>query len=293
MIYLTEHIHEEAGFVLTMEQIMMIYLCFWLALFGLVWGSFVDCAVSRWATGKKMFSGRSHCVSCGHTLGILDLIPVVSWLVRRGRCRYCGKKIPADCLAAELAGAAAFVCVGLRFGPDAELGLWYLISKGNPGLLFTGLTLVQWLIFAAVMLALSLTDAAKRVIPDRLLIVLAVNRVVWFFIMREEAGLALDILKACIVPAVLLALVLGLEKLQDKEVMGGGDIKLLFALALYLSWAQLLFALLAGCIAGLVYALPAGKKSVKAVPFGPFLAAGALAAVCFGDPLIQWYFNLF
>lgn len=293
MIYLTEHIHEEAGFALTMEQIMIIYLCFWLTLFGLAWGSFVDCAVSRWAAGKKMFSGRSQCVSCGHILGILDLIPVVSWLVRRGRCRYCGEKIPADCLAAELAGAAAFVCVGLRFGPDAELGLWHLLSNGNPSLLFTGLTLVQWLIFAAVLLALSLTDAAKRIIPDRLLIVLAVNRVVWFFVLREGTGVALDILKACIVPAVLLVLVLAAEKLLDKEVMGGGDIKLLFVLALYLSWAQLLLALLAGCIAGLVYAVPARKKSGTAVPFGPFLAAGALAAVCFGDPVIQWYFNLF
>lgn len=293
MIFLTEHIHEEAGFALTMEQIMMIYLCFWLALFGLVLGSFIDCAVSRWAAGEKMFAGRSHCVSCGHTLGVLDLIPVVSWLVRRGRCRYCGEKIPAECLVAELAGAVAFVCVGLRFGSDAELGLWFLIYRGNPSLLLTGLALVQWLIFAAVLLALSLTDAAKRVIPDRLLIVLAVNRVVWFFVLREGTGVALDILKACIVPAVLFALVLGVEKLLDKEVMGGGDIKLLFTFALYLSWAQLLFALLAGCIAGLVYAVPARKKSGTAVPFGPFLAAGALAAVCFGDPVIQWYFNLF
>lgn len=293
MIYLTAHIHEEAGFSLTIDQIMMIYLCFWLALFGMVLGSFIDCAVSRWAAGEKMFAGRSHCVACGHTLGVLDLIPVLSWLARRGRCRYCGEKIPADCLIAELAGAAAFVCVGIRFGSDVELGLWYLLSSGNPKLLITGLALVQWLIFATVLLALSLTDAAKRIIPDRLLIILALNRILWFFILREEIGVTLDILKACIVPVALLLLVLAAEKLLDREVMGGGDIKLLFALALYLSWAQLILTLLAGCIAGLVYALPTRKKSGTAVPFGPFLAVGAMAVVCFGDPLLQWYFSLF
>ena len=288
-----EHIHEEAGFFLTTDQIMMVYLSVWLALFGLVWGSFADCAVSRWAQGKKMFAGRSHCLACGHELGIVDLIPVVSFLANRGRCRHCGEKIPADCLVAELAGAAGFVLIGLRFGPDAELGIWFFITSGNPGLLVTALPLVQWLIWAAVLLALSLTDAAKRIIPDRLLIVLAVNRVVWFFVLREDLSVALDALKACIVPAALLALVLLAEKLMDREVMGGGDIKLLFVLALYLSWAQLLLTLLAGCVVGLVFAALSRKKQGTAMPFGPFLAMGAVVVVCFCDPLIQWYFGLF
>ena len=75
--------------------------------------------------------------------------------------------------------------------------------------------------------------------------------------------------------------------------MGGGDIKLLFALALYLTWAQLLLALLAGCLAGLAWAALAGRRRGTAVAFGPFLAAGALYAVCWGEPLIQWYFGLF
>ena len=89
------------------------------------------------------------------------------------------------------------------------------------------------------------------------------------------------------------ALVLLAEKFMGREDMGGGDIKLLFALALYLNWIRMLMALLAGCLAGLVLAALMGKKRSAAVPFGPFLAVGALAAVCFGDPLLQWYFSLF
>ena len=294
--YLTEHIHEEAQIFLSLDQITMLYLCTVLALLGLVWGSFADCAVSRWAEGKKgmkLFSGRSHCLSCGHELGLVDLIPVAGYLIRRGKCRYCGEKIPADCLIAELAGAVSFVLIGIHFGENAELALWYLLYSGRPDLLFTGAVLIEWVIWAAIMLALSLTDAAKRIIPDRLLIALAVNRVVFFFLRRQDISVVWDVLRAFIVPAVLLALVLLAEKLLDREVMGGGDIKLLFVLALYLSWAQLLLTLLAGCILGLVFAVLARKKQGTAMPFGPFLAVGALVVVCFGDPLIQWYFSLF
>lgn len=220
-----------------------------------------------------MFAGRSRCGSCGHGLTALDLIPVFGWLFRRGRCKYCGEKIPADCLVAELAGAAGFVCLALRFGCTPELG--------------------QWLIWWALLLLLWLTDWARRVLPDRLLLALAANRLLWFLARNEGLDAALEIVQACAVPAALLALVLLAENVVGREVMGGGDIKLLFALALYLSWAQLLLALLAGCLAGLAFAALTGQKRGTAVPFGPFLAVGAEAAVCFGGPLLRWYFSLF
>ena len=94
-------------------------------------------------------------------------------------------------------------------------------------------------------------------------------------------------------PAALLALVLAGEWLTGRELMGGGDIKLLFTLALYLTWAQLLLTLLAGCLLGLVWAALSGRPQAAAVPFGPFLAAGAVLTVCWGGPLLQWYFSLF
>ena len=269
-------------------QILTAFVCFWLAVFGAVLGSFLDCAVSRWAAGSRdLFAGRSRCDSCGHTLGAADLVPVFSFLLRRGKCRYCGAKIPADCLWAELAGAASLACVGLRFAPALELGHghWHIGPT---------LALVQWVVFAALLLALSLTDAAKRIIPDKLLLALAAGRLCCFFAVEADyAAAGLEILKACAIPAVLLALVLGLEKLWGREAMGGGDIKLLFVLALYLSWGQLLLTLLGGCLLGILWAVLARQKQGAALPFGPFLAAGALLAVCFGGPLLDWYFGLF
>lgn len=255
------------------EQILTTFLCFWLAVLGAVFGSFLDCAASRWAAGDPhIFAGRSRCASCGHALGAGDLIPVFSYGFRRGRCRYCGENIPAECLWAELAGAAGFVCLGLRFGLCPELG--------------------QWLIFAVFLLALSLTDAARRIIPDRLLLSLAVNRAVWFLVLGQGVREILEAVKACAVPAALLTLVLVMEKILGREVMGGGDIKLLFVLALYLSWAELLLALLAGCVLGLSRAALTGGKRGTAMPFGPFLAAGAILTVCYGGPVLEWYFGL-
>ena len=255
-------------------QIWLLFLCFWLAVSGAVLGSFLDCAVSRWAAGEGgMFSGRSRCASCGHTLGGRDLIPVVSFLLRRGRCRYCGGKIPAECLAAELAGVLALASMGLRFGLSLELG--------------------QWLVFAALLLALGLTDQARRVIPDRLLLLLAANRVLWFFILGQGKGELMAALVSLAVPAALLALLLLAERLRRKELMGGGDVKLLFALALYLSWAQLLLTLLAACLLGLAWAATSRQGAGRLLPFGPFLAAGAVITVCYGGPVLSWYLGLF
>nr|WP_325242745.1 prepilin peptidase [uncultured Oscillibacter sp.] len=255
------------------EQFLTAYLCFWLAVLGAVLGSFLDCAASRWAAGDPHpFAGRSRCSSCGHALGTRDLVPVFSFLLRRGRCRYCGAGIPAGCLAAELAGAAVFACLGARFGWTPELG--------------------QWLIWAALLLALSLTDWAKRIIPDKLLLALAANRAVWFALLGHGAREALEAAKALAVPAALLALVLAMEKLLGREAMGGGDVKLLAVLALYLGWAELFLTLLAGCLLGLLWAALTGGKTGTAMPFGPFLAAGAVLTVCYGGPVLDWYFGL-
>lgn len=256
------------------EQLLTAYLCFWLAVLGAVLGSFLDCAASRWAAGDPHpFRGRSRCGSCDHTLGARDLVPVFSFLLRRGRCRWCGEAIPARCLVSELAGAAAFLCLGLRFGLSLELG--------------------QWVVFAALLLALSLTDWAARILPDKLLLLLAANRAAWFFVLGHGAREILEAAKAFAVPAALLALVLAMEKLMGREAMGGGDIKLLFALALYLSWAELFLTLLAGCLLGLLWAALTGGKAKTAMPFGPFLALGAMLTVCCGGPVLKWYFGLF
>ena len=258
---------------MTRDTILTLYLCFWLAIAGAAFGSFLDCAVWRWVHGEPIGKGRSRCGSCGHTLAAWDLVPVFSYLFMRGRCRYCNEKIPAECFWAEIAGAAGFVCMGLRFGISAALG--------------------QWLVFAVLLLAVSLTDAEARLIPDPLVLTIAVNRVVWALLLQEALW---DSVKAAIIswgvgPFALLVLTLLMERMLGKEVMGGGDIKLLMAFALYLKWPQMILTLFLGCLCGILGAAAAKKRGAFA--FGPYLAAACVITVCFGDPLIQWYIKFF
>lgn len=253
-------------------MLLTLYLCVWLALGGAAFGSFLDCAVWRWARGEPMFRGRSRCASCGRALTVPDLVPVFSYLLMRGRCRRCKEKIPAECLWAEIAGAVVFTCFGLRFGLSLEL--------------------LQWLIFGTLLLAISLADAAKRIIPDALLLGLAASRAVCAILLTEpllHAGKT-ALLSLCAVPLPLLALTLFMEWLLGREMMGGGDIKLLAAMALYLEWPQMILTLLGGCLLGLFGA--AAMKKRGAFAFGPYLAAAGAAAVCFGDPLVTWYLGL-
>ena len=93
-----------------------------------------------------------------------------------------------------------------------------------------------------------------------------------------------------IIPAALLAFVLLAEKVLGREAMGGGDIKLLLAMAFYLSWPELLLTLLGGCLLGII---GAAARKTGAIPFGPYLAAAGVLAVCFGGPLVSWYLGLF
>ena len=145
----------------------------------------------------------------------------------------------------------------------------------------------------ALLLALSLTDCARRLIPDRLLLAMLANRALWFLLLGQGGPELLAAAGACAIPAALLALVLLMEKRRGQPVMGGGDLKLLFVLALYLSWGELLLTLLAGCLLGLGWAALARQRKDAAIPFGPFLAAGAVGTVCWGGPVLEWYFGLF
>lgn len=252
------------------ELLLQLYLALWLAVLGAVLGSFLCCAADR----GGLPTGRSRCDACGRVLRVWELIPIVSYLSSRGRCRACGAPIPGHCLAAELAGAAAFGALGLHFGLSLEL--------------------VMELILAGLLLLLSLVDWTARLLPDKLLAAAMINRLVFLFLLREplEEALPRMALGALSVSVPLLALSLVMDWLLDKETMGGGDIKLLFVLGLYLSWMEMLLLLVCACVLALLWALATRKTSGGEIPFGPFLAAAWLLVTLFGGPLVQWYLNL-
>lgn len=251
------------------QQLFTGYLAFCVALLGAAMGSFLACAADR----HGLPTGRSRCDSCGHVLGLRDLVPLFSFLLSRGKCRYCGAPIPLSCLAAEGLGALAFGALTLRFGPSPQLGM--LLGA------------------AALLLLLSLIDWKEHILPDRLLLVLGVWRLFWAVLLGENwrETLPTMLLGALSVSLPLLVLSLVMDRLLGKETMGGGDIKLLFVLGLYQSWLQMILLVFCACVLALLFAA-LGKSRGKEIPFGPFLAMGWLVVTLWGEGWVQWYLSL-
>ena len=239
---------------------------------GAVLGSFLHCAAWRTARGESFVAGRSRCPHCSHELGPLDLVPVLSWLLLRGRCRYCGARIPARYPAAELLFAAAALACLLRFGATAEAA--------------------RNLAFLGCLLFLSLTDLDAMIIPDGCLLFAAGIWAVFVPLLGMSWRDALrGIAAGLLFGGAMLGISLLMDRILKKESLGGGDIKLLAVIGLYLGFTGTLFTLLFACVLGLL--LAALKRGAgQAFPFGPAIAASAGLMLLFGEGLVQWYLGL-
>jgi leader peptidase (prepilin peptidase) / N-methyltransferase len=239
---------------------------------GMVAGSFVSVVAHRVPRGLSIVGPRSSCPSCGAQIAAYDNVPVLSWLLLRGRCRRCGQRISARYLALELGLGMAFLATVLAF--------W-----GDPAQLALGLVLVTTLA------AVTLTDLELRVIPNRILLASAVAGIAIAAIADPaslpERGLA----------AVAAGLLLLLAALAYPGGMGMGDVKLAALMGLYLGGAvapALLIALLAGALVGVGMMLREGAAARKrGVPFGPFLALGGIVGLLAGNELVDWYLRTF
>lgn len=283
---------------------MMLYMAFFMFLLGTVMGSFFDCIAVRRARNESVVKGRSHCDTCGHALGAREMIPLVNYAINKGKCRYCGTRIPWDAFYAELAGGIIFA--GMMVSIDISLYL------------------PMWVVFGALLLLISLIDYNQKMIPNFLLFLLAANRLLAHFIIVRDPWPMLPemFLGACSVSVPLLVLVLIMDKVLGKETMGGGDIKLLFVIGLYMSWIQMILILFLACILGIMGALIARKSvdhkspeivsenpeseavknrntkpdnapPMESISFGPFIASAAILVFWFGQPLINWYLSFF
>lgn len=244
--------------------------------FGLVVGSFMTVAVYRLPRGVSVVRPRSRCPSCGAEIGARDNVPVLSWLLLRGRCRRCGEAISAEYPLLELATAGLVVLAAIRHANP-----WHAVLVG--GLL-------------ALMPGIALIDLRHRIIPNRLtypalLLFPAIVVVAWAV---DDAA---DPLKA-LIGGLLYGGVLFIVAVISRG-MGMGDVKLAAVIGLVLGSIGLRYvgvaagaAIVLGGIGGLV-ALAMGRGRKSAIPFGPYLAAGAVVAGLWGGPIASWYIGRF
>ncbi len=250
-----------------------IYICALAGLLGACMASFLGCCAWRIIHKEPISKGRSHCDECNHVLNAVDLIPVFSFLFSRGRCRYCGCRLSKKHLIAELLGAAIFVSILLKY----DLSLQAL----------------QMLVLACVLMGASLADLEGMMIPDRFILAGIAGGLLFPLLTADRwENLLQAVIGGVSVAGVLLLLVLLGEKMSGKELMGGGDIKLLFVTGLYLGWMGNILCLLAACIIGIGFGLYAQKKN-EPIPWGPSIALSAWACCLFGDTIIEAYLALF
>lgn len=229
------------------------------SLLGLIAGSFIATLVLRWGAERSIF-GRSRCDGCGRTLGLVDLIPLIGWLVRRGRCQACGARINPLHLQVELAAAA--------------IGVAALTQA--PGYAGWSLALFGWML-----LPLALLDARYFWLPNILVGALALGGLLFGAPLLDTA-LVSRMAGAAFGGLTLLLLAEAFKRLRGREGMGGGDPKLAAAIGCWLGWMPLPVMFLLASASGIVWGLMQ-KKDVpitdRHIPFGAFMAAAAWLAV--------------
>ena len=244
-------------------------------------------------------NGRSQCENCNHQLAWYDLLPIVSWLWLKGKCRYCGKKIGLTALLLEISVGAAFV-VSLLFWPSVfmansfeQLGTLQIVG------------FVLWLISVVLMAALLVYDARWRLLPDKLLLPLVgvalaqniINFIVYATYSWQIAWSYLGDIALAFIPVFGVYLVLYM--VSRGKWVGFGDVKFGVAVALILAdWKMALVVLVGANLLGSLFVLPSlVTKKLKVnsqIAFGPFLIVATFLTFFFGRPLIEWAeINLF
>jgi leader peptidase (prepilin peptidase)/N-methyltransferase len=239
-------------------------------LFGAMLGSFLNVCVHRLPREESVVRPGSRCPRCGTPIAWYDNLPVVSWLLLRARCRHCGAPISLQYPLVELAVAAIWA------GTIAWLGL----TAQAAGVAA----------FLTLLLGILLTDAQQMIIPDE------------FSLGGLALGLALSLAPGGLSPVqALIGAALGYGLLwlagtvgtwmAGREAMGGGDLKMMAMVGSFLGWRGVLLTVFLGSLVGSVVFLPAlvRRERHREIPFGVFLAVGAVAALLVGERLARWY----
>jgi leader peptidase (prepilin peptidase) / N-methyltransferase len=242
---------------------------------GLLLGSFGNVVIHRVPEGESVVRPPSACPSCGNEISPRDNIPVLSWLLLRGRCRHCGEPISIRYPAVELTMGLVFAAVGARFGLAWEL----------PG----------FLLFAWMLVIVAVIDARTRRIPNKLTYPLTPALLALMVIAALASGMPGLALRSLLggVAAFVVLLVLALISPRG---MGMGDVKLAAFIGIglgYLGWGNVVVgifgAFLLGGVVAILLVVTRLRRRKDHIPFGPYLAVAALAAALFGDTLVEGY----
>lgn len=239
-----------------------------LFIYGLLIGSFLNVCIYRIPSGVSIISPPSSCGSCGHKLNYIDMLPVVNYIVNKGKCKYCGSAYSIQYPLIELLNGLLYVLVYLKYGVALNSILYCLI--------------------VSLLVTISIIDLKRKIIPDRLNITGAILGVIYIITNRA-------LINNLIGALIGLGLFLGIALLTN--AMGGGDIKLMAVLGLIFGIKGVLFISLLSFVLGAIISVILITLKIKGrkdeIPFGPFISLAALIYMFYGTDLISWYLGLF
>ena len=253
-----------------------------LFILGLAIGSFLNALIYRLHTGDSITKGRSKCPQCRHELSWKDLIPVVSYIVLKGKCRYCQKPISWQYPVVEVMTGILFFLVTF-----VQVGSWELFGVTTGNVLY----LVFSLFIVSVMIVIFVYDLRHYLILDKVLLPTAV---IAFAapVFLPQISLPWALVSSGVIGGFFLVLVL----LSKERWMGWGDVKLGFLVGLILPWPLTIVVLLLAFVGGSVISLLLVGLKIKSmkdsVPFGTFLAAATIITLIWGQAIADWYLGL-
>ncbi|MGN1401313.1 MAG: prepilin peptidase [Bacillus sp. (in: firmicutes)] len=247
---------------------MYILIC--LFVLGIILGSFYNVVGLRVPSGKSIVRPRSACLHCGHVLSASELIPVLSYVIQKGECKGCRTRISPIYMVVELVTGVIFALSPLWVGWGTELLLCYAL--------------------VSLLVIITVSDLVYMLIPDKVLLFFMI--VLLLLLPVVERMTIMDSFMGALTGFFLLWVIAVLSK----GGMGGGDIKLFavlgFALGVHDVLLALFFSVFYGALLGILFILFGLVDRRQPIPFGPFIALGALTVFYFGEPFVKWYFGV-
>ncbi len=251
---------------------------FLIVLYGLAWGSFLNVVIFRVPREMSLVHPPSTCPNCGKGIKPYDNIPILSYLVLRGKCRHCGFGIPISYFLVEVLTPAVFLV--LYFHHGRTVGIPFIASC----------------LFASAMISLGFIDYYHQILPDEITLpglVLGLG----YGLVRQDMGFRQVLIGAVVGSGFLLFVYGAYFLVRRKEGLGMGDVTMMLVIGAFLGWLPtvltLILASFAGALVGVFFILFRKKDAQFALPFGTFLAPAAVTALLWGEPLLEAYLSLF
>lgn len=244
-------------------------------LFGATVGSFLNVCIYRLPKSESVVFPASHCPRCDSSIRWYDNLPILSYLILKGKCRRCGEPISVQYPLVEFLNAVLTLFIFLKYGPTLSFLVLFL--------------------FCSALVVITFIDLEHQIIPDSITLPgILIGFAVSFFI--PSPGWRNSLIGIVAGGGSLLLVAYGYHLVTKKDGMGGGDIKLLAMMGAFFGWIAVPFiifvASLAGSVIGVTLMVARKENSKLAIPFGPFLAAAAVLYIFYGKALIFWYLSV-